>query len=606
MKITGIIGIMKDKEISYKDYQIFLFKALFWVGTAWIGFVFALGGFFYGPLVWILVLIFGFSLFYYLKYERKISMMPSREMIIVSAVSLAIVILFSCFSTPSVFSGRDQGSISEAAIRLAQNHTFEFSTQASNEFFKIYGPGKALHFPGFYYTNQGNLVTQFPLVYIVWLALFYSIFGIAGFLVANALLLFIFFISFYLLVRLFLDIKYAATTFLFAATSFLFMWFSKFTLSENMALPLLWLSILSLMLFLRNPRKLSYYVFLASIMLLFFTRIEGIAFLAISIIIISLSKNAQKFVKENAISRFFGPVIFFVAIFAANTFRDINFYREIAKALLSPFMPFKAQYLNAVQTSVHSSFYLEKLFSLYGLAGFFMVGAIGICFYAWRKEIYKLIPFFIILPTFIYFFDSHITPDHPWMLRRFMFSLLPVGIFYTGLFLGQKLENKPRRKKEKGTSIFSGILAVMLIVSNLPAFINFLTFSENKNLLSQAKSATDNFSSQNLILVDREATGDGWNMISGPLGSLYGKNAAYFFNTNDLARLDLEKFHNVYLIAPDKQESYYLNSTIGNKLEEKAVYNFTFPKLNIKNNDAIEFPEKVDFAISGKIFKVAK
>ena len=124
--------------------------------------------------------------------------------------------------------------------------------------------------------------------------------------------------------------------------------------------------------------------------------------------------------------------------------------------------------------------------------------------------------------------------------------------------------------------------------------------------MSQAKSVTDNFSSQNLILIDREATGDGWNMISGPLGSLYGKNAAYFFNTNDLARLDLEKFHNVYLIAPDKQESYYLNSTIGNQLEEKAVYNFTFPKLNMKNNDAIEFPEKIDFAISGKIFKIAK
>jgi hypothetical protein len=603
MKITGIIETMKKTKLSPIDYQIFLFKALFWVGAAWIGFAAALGGFFYAPLLWVLIFIFGIYLTYYFIFKCQYSIIFSREMLIISALSLFAIVLFSFFSTPTIFSGRDQGAISEAAVRLVQNHTFEFSTPVSTEFFKIYGPGRALNFPGFYYTSQGNLTTQFPLVYTVWLALFYSLFGITGFIIANAILLLIFLISFFLLIRLFLDFKYALPTFFFAITSFAFMWFLKFTLTENMALPLLWLLILALMLFLKSSRKLHYFIFIASAMLLFFTRIEGVAFLAVSVIIISLNKNARKFIMEKTVSRFFLPIIFFVIIFIANIFRDLSFYREIAKALLSPFMSPQVRYLDVLENSALPAFYIDKVFLIYGLFGFFAIGFISICFYIWKKELYKLIPFFIVLPTFIYFLDPHITSDHPWMLRRFMFSLLPAGIFYAGLLIGKGLENK----KKKSIVIFSGIFAILLIAANLPAFLNYLTFSENKNLNNQVKLLADDFYSHDLILIDRETTTDGWSMISGPLSFLYGKNSAYFFNTNDLSKLDLGKFNNVYLIAPNKQVSYYLNSTIGNQLTLKSAYHFSFSKLNMQQNaNKAILPEKKEFSANGKIFKIIK
>ena len=600
---------MKATKLSSVDYQIFLFKALFWLGAAWISFLAALGGFFYAPLIWILIFIFGAYLTYYFVFKCRYSMRPSHEMLIISGLSLLAVIIFSFFVAPTVFSGRDQGAISEAAVRLVQNHTFEFSTPASTEFFKIYGPGRALNFPGFYYTSQGNLTTQFPLVYIVWLALFYSLFGVFGFIVANAILLLIFLISFYLLARLFLNTESALPTFLFVITSFAFMWFLKFTLSENMALPILWLSILTLMLFLKKFRELYYFIFLASVMLLFFTRIEGIAFLTVSIIIILCSKDAREFIKENTLSRFILPAIFFIAVFITNIFRDLSFYREIARAILAPFISSQARYLDVLENSALPAFYIEKVFFIYGLFGFFAVGAIGICFYIWKKEIYKLIPFFIILPTFIYFFNAHITTDHPWMLRRFLFSLLPAAIFYAGLLLGQGLKNKDKSKKGKNIAILSGIFTFLLIGANLPAFLNYLTFSENKNLLDQTKLLTNDFSSSDLILIDRETTNDGWTMLSGPLSFLYGKNAVYFFNTNDFSKLDLKKFNNIYLIAPNKQASYYLNSTLGDRLTLKNTYDFKFSKLNIQQNapnKAISFPEKKETSISGKIFKIMK
>jgi hypothetical protein len=528
----------------------------------------------------------------------------SWEILAVSIILLAIVTLFSLFSTPTVFSGRDQGAISEAAVRLVQNHTLEFSTPASTEFFKIYGPGRALNFPGFYYTSQGNLVTQFPLVYIAWLALFYALFGVTGFIVANAILLFIFFLSFYLLARMFLKVFPSLATLFFTATSFVFMWFLKFTLSENMALPLLWVSILTLMLFLKNTRKLYFAVFISSLTLLFFTRIEGIAFLAVSILILFLHKHARKHLIKKPLIRIILPIGIFLAVFIANIIKDFNFYREIAKALFSEISKNpQANNLSSLSNLSSSVFYFEKIFYLYGLLGFFIIGAIGVGFYFYKKDIYKLLPFFIVSPTLIYFFSSQISPDHPWLLRRFMFSLLPAAILYCGLLLGHKFE----KKSSPVWLAASGIIAFVLLAGNLPAFSRYLFFSENKDLLKQTGTFSSNFSSNSLILIDREAAADGWNMISGPMSFLYGKNAVYFFNPQDLEKLQLDKFSNVYLVVSNSQLSRYFSSPIGNRLMTFGSYNFVSLKLNVQQGslrEIISLPAKEKISVSGKVFKI--
>jgi len=599
---------MENKNLSPVDYQIFLYKSLFWLILTCSGFALALCGFFYAQIAWLLALAFGFWLIYYI-FKNNIFLKISREMWSVSIALLFVVILFSLFSTPTVFSGRDQGSFSEAAVRLDQNHKLEFSTPTSQEFFKIYGPGQALNFPGFYYTKHGMLITQFPLIYIVWLAIFYALFGMIGFTIANAILMYIFLLSFYLLSRMFLKTYSALPTIIFATTSFIFMWFLKFTLSENMALPLLWLTILSLMLFLRDLRKIYYVVFLIAVGLLFFTRIEGIAFLVVSVGVIFFHKNARKYVQNSLLKRFFLPIGIFVVVFIANLAKDINFYRTIAKTLLPEITLPQAQYLGTMENTVMPIFYTERIFFLYGMLGFFIFGAISIIVFIWRKKIFKLVPFFIILPTFIYFLDAYITMDQPWMLRRFVFSLMPLAIFYSGLFIGQMLEKKFTKKNKNFLLAISGLVIFTLVMMNLFAFFRYLTFSENKGLLSKTKVLSDKFSDNDLVLIDRGTTTDGWDMISGPMSFLYGKNAVYFFNNNDLAKLDLKRFDKVYLIAPDKQKSFYLNSTIGKRLTVKDDYIFTFSKLNIDQNNPLKkvsFPEKKEIVVTGKIFEITK
>lgn len=599
---------MENKKLSLSDYQIFLLKSFFFLQVIWIGFILALLGFFYASLVWAIAAICAIF-FVRMAVSRGMRLIPSAELLAASAIIALIVLSFSIFSTPTVFSGRDQGSISEAAIRLAQNHTIDFSTPASEEFFKIYGPGRALNFPGFYYTENGQLTSQFPLVYIVWLALFFAIFGTTGFVIANAVLMFTFFLAFYLLMRFFLKTVSASMGMVFVATSFVFMWFSKFTLSENMALPILWISILSLVLFLRSPRKLSYSVLLISSFLICFTRIEGFAFLAISMTAIAFNKEAREFIKSKVSKRLLVPAGLFAIMLFLNAIQDISFYVELAKALVPKVTSPQAQQLGEMKNTVLPHFYAGKIFHLYGLLGFFILGAIGAAVQIFKKDISKLIPLFVVAPTFIYFLNSHITPDHPWMLRRFAFSILPAAILYTSLLIGEHIEKTPASSKEKKLRFVSIFIALALIAGNLVAFVRYFHFSEHGNLLEQTEDISKRFSSNDLVLLDREVTGDGWSMISGPMGSLFGKNAVYFFNNQDLNKLDLDKFENVYLVAPSQKAGYYLNSTIGNRLTPVNGYTFVFPKLNTGQSDPlkkVEFPDKKVSTVTGKIFQISK
>ena len=137
------------------DIKLFTYFALFWIILSWLGFLAALAGFFYW---WIFAGYFAISAAILLRafLSKKISLKNLKEVslifpiALISLITLVIIIVLSLSATPTIFSGRDQGAISEAAIRLAQNHQLEFYNPVSGEFFKIYGAGKALNFPGFY------------------------------------------------------------------------------------------------------------------------------------------------------------------------------------------------------------------------------------------------------------------------------------------------------------------------------------------------------------------------------------------------------------------------------------------------------------------------
>lgn len=536
-----------------KFFSIF---GLVFVTLGWLGLLLTFAGFFH-IFILAVFLVFSFSLLFYIAISNRKNLNLNWDFLLVIFSSIFIIAILAYFTAPTVFSGRDQGSFSNTAIILSQNHQLETSFPAQKEFFRLYGPGTALNFPGFSYTDNGDLITHFPLGYISWLAIFYSLFGIAGLIIANGITFFIFLLSFYLVSKNYLKPIPALIAFFLVLTSFVFSWFFKFTLSENLALALVWFGISQLLFFLKEKNQFFLISFFASFGLLLFSRIETIAFLPLAILVIILShKSEKKEVRKSLIGQLFifsGIILFFFAIsFKINQAFFINF----AKGFLGSF-----EFQQNIQTGFASSFwenifYVFRVFSAYSLSAYVILGLIGLVYFLKKRKFKLLIPYFILLPIFFYLLNPSITPDHPWMLRRYLFAVIPVSILYTIIFLDFLFKNK----------IFFYLISSFLLIANLLTFIPYLGVRENKNLLPQIEKISLDFKKDDLILVDRNATGNPWSMMAGPMNLLFGKQAVYFFNPADLEKLDLTKFAGIYFIIPDNNIEFYEKSGLLKKL----------------------------------------
>ncbi|MFC1638581.1 hypothetical protein ACFL2R_04100, partial [Patescibacteria group bacterium] len=518
--------------------KIFTFFSTFWIILCWIGFLLTLFDFFYVHF-FTSYLALGIILLLYFFFFKKNKASLNIDLKIILAIAIIFSIFFAYFTTPTIFSGRDQGSISEASIRLSQNHQLEFSTPASEEFFQIHGPGRALNFPGFHYTEEGKLTTQFPLVYTSWLAIFYSIFGLIGFKIANSILFIIFLGSFYLLTKKITQSKIShLLSIVFITTSFCFSWFFKFTLTENMALALIFFGILQFIEFTDSKNKfIPLMLSCTSLSLMIPTRIEGIAVFFMFVLLLLLQKKSRTILLKNKLITSLSSAAILL-IFTLNLIKDLSFFKEMGKALIKTDLASATKEINILIA-----------FLLYGIIIFLILGSISITRLLIKKEYTKLLPLLITLPTFIYLLNPQISSDHPWMLRRFTFSVLPILILYSVILL-DKLYTKNK------ITLANSIVAIILL-STLPSFASFATFSESKNLLKKTETISKNFSDNDLVLIDQQATGSGWTMLSGPMNFIYNKNSVYFFNINDLNEINKDRFNNIYIIIPDKNIQDY-------------------------------------------------
>ncbi len=570
-----------------------LFSVFIWLflGQIWLALILSFLGIFYSVII--LLYVLGAGLFLgYLIWKNFSQIKPAKSEIFFLFLVLSFIILFSFFSQPTIFSGRDQGSLSESAIRLSQNHKLTSSSPAEKEFFEIYGPGQALNFPGFSYKENGDLITHFPLGYIVWLASFFSLFGLFGLIIANGVSFFVFSCAFYLLAKKLLSPFSALLAWALSTTVFTSFWFFKFTLSENLALALVWLGIYFFVLFWDNPKKSYFILSFLTFGLLIFTRIEGLAFLLVAIILFFLKfKNHHPF--KILLDKKIIFLFFFIAIlYALNILIDWQFFISIAKAISKPFLESSANSF-LPSNPLFSIWQIMKIFYLYGLLLFFLLGLAGFALSLREKKIRILIPFLIILPTFIYIIYPNISGDHPWMLRRFMFAIIPASILYSAIFL----EKFFRRK-----IIIYAFLALFL-AGNLLILLQFLRFIPNQNLLAQIEKISHTFKKEDLVFIDQKATGENWAMMSGPMNFLYGLQAVYFFNPDDLEKIDLEKFSAVYFIIPNDNLDFYSKNNLIDRLEPVENYfieNITLEKTSL--SEKLVLPKSETHLILGKIY----
>lgn len=571
-------------------------------------FLLALGDIFFFPLLVAGGLFFGsiasYSLFRFLR-------LVSTDFKIALLIALLATFVIHTVTVPTIFSGRDQGSLSEAAIRLSQNGKLAFSNPASEAFFQLYGPGSALNFPGFAYTTGGNLITQFPLGYISWLASFVSFFGINGLIIANGILFFLFLTTFYALLRLFGHSYYAFFGLFIALFSFLPTWFTKFTLSENLAVFLFVFLVYSLLLFLQEKKIVSYISILVSGSLLAFTRIEGFAFLVITLLILCFLEPTRALWKKHPFLSLLLPGALFLLVFLRDFFVSLPYYKMIGKALLKYLAQLGSGNITGDLVQAGSVFSLGSIFLLYGLLFLFIIGTLGMLLFIKGKYARALLPALIALPTVIYFIDPNISLDHPWMLRRFLFSLFPAILFSAiigiGLFFSKE-RTLPLEKPMGLRLFFASFLFIGLILVELPAWSSTIRFAEHAGLEKQIADFSREFSSSDLVLVDRGVTGDGFAMLSGPSQYLFEKNMVYFFNPADVEKLPTDSFSRVFLLIPITEYEHYASVLNDTTPVVKTVTFATkhFERISLENSSdqTLHLPEKITSRTQNYLFQI--
>lgn len=535
---------------------------------------------------------------------------PSRELASVGVLAFALSLIVSFPSSPSVFSGRDQGSYAEAAIRLAHDGSLRSHTPlAAEDFFHIYGEGKALNVPGFFFTSDGSLVTQFPLGIIAWFGTAVSLFGIAGLSIANTFTFFCSLMMIFFLVRRFLPFAFAVGGVLLAACSFPFVWIQGNTLSENLALPLFLLLSFHVVSFLRKPTHASWLLMTSSALFLFLTRIEGALIFPVVLFLLLVQQSSRVYMKESFFSIALPTGIVSGCIVIAGILANIPFYRTVGKALIETINPFGLHTSSSSMSFFSSFFRLGEIFWLYGMISIFSVAILGGVILLKKKNFLELVPFFIALPMFFYFLSPSISSDHPWMLRRFVFSIWPMAILLAVFALAHFQQVFRKHFQENiffRPAWFSAFCCFLLILPSFPAMLPILFFTENKNLLADVETLSENFSDRDLILVDRMSSGDPFSLIADPMSTLFGKNAIYFFNPNDVNKLDFSRYDHVYLVTQNGDEIPY-REALGDRFVFQSVRPYTLrTSILSRETDPTRLSIRKDLLVTGSVFLVVQ
>ena len=591
---------MSLKFLTHKETSLFILFGIAMILLGWLFFALALFNFFVFPVILCGTLLLGGTALFFLGSFLWFSPPIVR---ILGVILVVIIALSSYQSTPTLLSGRDQGAISEAAIRLAQTSILPYRSNAVTTFFDIYGPGLALNFPGFAYTDKGSLITQFPLTYTSFIAGFYSLFGITGLTIANGILLFCFLLTLFELLRLFIRPERAFIAVLVGALSFLPLYFVQFTLTENLAVFLFTFLVYSLIRFFQKPVFLHYVAIVLTATLLAFTRIEGYAFLTLTAFVLLWNKDARTLFRTYPWKSLVVPTLLFLFFFLRNFFINLPYYKTIGRALEKMLGGFGSDVISNTSSNLGilaGHFPVGGVLILYGVLPLFLLGVLGYLI-LWRsKQHLTFIPLLIALPTLLYLFLPNITLDHPWMLRRYYFTLFPIFLFGAAVGLS-RLADTTRRS----FTLFLGIFIAVLLFS-LPAHMAVLTVREDPTFLPQIERFSTGFSPQSLILVDRMATGSGYALPTAPLTNLFDRQAVYIFNPEDIAKIEFTRFSQVYLLTPESELYRYVD-TLRDRLIYKGSYTFTRTGLTeetLHQDGDFSFPKKKFFETKNLLFQV--
>jgi hypothetical protein len=473
-------------------------------------------------------------------------------MVIAWIIWFVLLLIYSPFPA---FSGRDEGSYANAAIYLARYHSLDFQLPLEG-FFKEEGLShQLLNYPGFVSTSNG-MTSQFSPGYFVLLGIFYLFAKTTAiFSLINGLLILGGGVAFYFLIRLFAPRWFALAGTFALMFNFLFLWFPRFTLSENLAFMLF----INLVFFLSYYKKvgnwISAYPIIALLILFPLTRPEGWWLLIASLVIMGFwyFKGQIGFGRRSFLK--YGLAMFLGLIFSVYiAIQQFPVYKRLLRDWIK-WPSTEASYAKLLQGKITFADFRHILGALfpsgdrmlyflqvewrYGILFFGLVALAGLILFFWDKQRKIFSPdirgiigvtAFLSFPFFGAFLSPQVSADHPWMLRRFFFVVLPCGILAAIILTKAWMGKKSRRL----SPTFAPLLLAILVIPSLSASAYFLSVKTDSGREAVLNQLGSYFEDDSYVFLNREASGDGWHMWAGPLSSIYGKNAVYVYSPDNL------------------------------------------------------------------------
>jgi hypothetical protein len=380
--------------------------------------------------------------------EEQLELKVSKTELLILTLILIFCLINGNFYYSSLGVIRDYGIYVNSAVALVKENGLPFS---STSIFP--GMGRAI-FTGFSVSEQ-------PIGYAAYLAIFFRLAGLRGIFMANVLLLFLSSSLLYFLAKRIFGTKVGVLAVMLFLSHYVTVYFSRQTLSENLFLFLfLFASYLFSKGVLENPDVLL--SALTPIILSLFVRIDGILFLGSFIfasfllpflkridLILVLRMNKSKLILLLGLTIAF--VVYFLLFAPANYRYLVILLKVLANLLTFKFKNIPLLFKDAPIRNESPPSYLNDirhimiLLFYYNLLPFILLGVFS--FFQKRLRLVVLAMTILALPSFMNLLAFTINPDQPWVLRRYWPVFVPLVFLLSSVKIGSILEKKQNRAK---------------------------------------------------------------------------------------------------------------------------------------------------------------
>lgn len=531
--------------------RLFIILSTFFVLLGWVGLILTEFNIYYSQLIYLFLAV---GLFITIKYRAIIlkAIEEIKSSSFITFFSILFIFFISLFNTfyahETILGQRDDGVYSNSANYLVEKHTLKISGSLS------------INYPG-WTLKEGNYLPVFNYGYIVWTAIYKSLFSYKGLFYSNFIPSVLGLLSFLLITNLLVKKNIGIISVILFSTNFAFFWFSRRTLSEIFSFFLVWFSIYTLLLCIRHRN--NFYLICSIITLGYFLHTRPEAFFSAilyGLVLVYLYLHRIILFKKLT---FLLLVIIILHYGFYSLLIQPTYYQGSASNLTQ--LAISAGIRSEEQLTSESLYrnlpnFILRVFNQYNYTPYIiftlilLLNLFLISKFKEKESYYYLVVLIIIAPTFIYLIHPAIYFDQPWMLRRYFYTLIPFFILSCTLFLFKtNIKNR----------VF--IIALMILI-NLVLSYPIIFLKEFNNSYNQIQNISQMIPQDSIILINRWALDSNGKGLETPLFFVFGRNSYLITppNYEDVKVLIKNNPNKDFYVIINNKDVWYNKSIISN------------------------------------------